>query len=525
MNRLLYFTGHRMRLLCWDGSKFDADYSFEPDDEGYRKFSEYLGAAARSPMKLLIDVIEEDFRVETVPHVFGKDRKAVIDRMVDRFYRSSRNFTYNEIIGREKTGRKDYKVLIGALTNPGILTRWLEIIEKAGVPISGIWTQPLVSRSVLPLLDAKSGPVLLVSQQVSSNLRQTFFRDGKMISSRQSVINQDANDISHIGSIAKPEVDRTIMYLRSQHLIDDDEVLQVHVLASDEQINSIEESFSNSGKDSFRVHHVRELEEKSGFSGYHSRFSDGIYAWLCLKEGFNSSHYDSGAGKERYRYSIMSTAMYAASICVLVLGLLMAESYISDAVEYNKATSLLVDQEKEYRKLYKKKFEAYEEVFANANVMNSAVDLARQIEQHGDVSPLDLYIELSRVLKRSGLNDITIDSINWKSEQVSQVKGKPEPVVNEPKVLLKHKIRHAAIIKGRIDVSRDNYSGSVDKIYQIIDALNEHSRVVTAEAIAMPVEVRSEKKFAAESGINKNESESEQGDFSLRVVMKGERDA
>ena len=71
------------------------------------------------------------------------------------------------------------------------------------------------------MIGAKKGPVLLVTQQVNSNLRQTFFMDGKMISSRQSVINQDAANISNIGKFAWPEVDKTLTFIRNQQQIED----------------------------------------------------------------------------------------------------------------------------------------------------------------------------------------------------------------------------------------------------------------------------------------------------------------
>ncbi|MDH5710160.1 MAG: hypothetical protein OEZ15_00640, partial [Gammaproteobacteria bacterium] len=77
MNRIFYFSGHRLTAFHWDGKKFQGACSFEPDAEGLNKFREYLQTTVKSPARLLVDVIEEDFRIETIPHVFGKDRKAV----------------------------------------------------------------------------------------------------------------------------------------------------------------------------------------------------------------------------------------------------------------------------------------------------------------------------------------------------------------------------------------------------------------------------------------------------------------
>ena len=525
MKRIFYFTGHRMSILHWSGKQFSGACSFEPDSDGYAKFEQYLQSSAKIATKLLVDVIEEDFRIESAPHVYGKDRAAVIERMIDRYYRASRQFTYSEIIARDRHGRKDNRVLLGAITNPDLIQPWLDIIEKCDVPLSGIWTLPLVSKQILPMLGAKKGPVLLVSQQVNSNLRQTFFRDGKMITSRQSVINLDASDISRLGEYAKPEVERTINFLRSQDLIRGDEVLHVHILAADEQIDSIRAMFTSTDREQVSIHRIRELEEKSGFKGYNSKFADGLFAWACLNLMQVGGHYGKRHEKNRYFYTLLAGGLYAASIALLVTGLLLTESYISGAIEHNKASELLVEQEKEYRQVYKNKFEAYEEVFANASVMKSAVSLASQIRQHSKVSPLDLMIEFSQIVDRAKLDDITIDSVSWQSEQVSEVKGKKQPLVSEPNVISKDRLRHVAVIEGRLAISADNYSASVDRIQDIIDALMDDDRIEQAEAIKMPVEVRSEKKFTAESGVKPDRDRRNNGGFSLRVIMKGVDDA
>jgi len=58
---------------------------------------------------------------------------------------------------------------------------------------------------------------------------------------------------------------------------------------------------------------------------------------------------------------------------VVFAGVLLAESKISDELEYEKAIVLLGQEEKNYKDLYAKKFKHFEEAFQNAGVMNSAV--------------------------------------------------------------------------------------------------------------------------------------------------------
>ena len=133
-----------------------------------------LCADEKSEIYQLVDVIEEDFRVETIPHVYGKDKQAVINRLLDKYYRSSNQFTYSETLSREKAGRKDDNVLLGAITNAKLITPWLEIIERCGTPLSGIWTLPLISKDLLKVMKVKADSVLLVSQQVSSSRSDSY---------------------------------------------------------------------------------------------------------------------------------------------------------------------------------------------------------------------------------------------------------------------------------------------------------------------------------------------------------------
>ncbi len=278
MKRIFYFSGHRLTVFHWRRKTLAGACSFESTEEGFSKFTRYLQRSAKTPTMLLLDVIEEDFRKDIIPHVYGKDRVAVISRLMDRHYRSSRHYTYSEIQGRQKTGRKDDEILLAAITNPELVRVWVRIIEECEVPLSGILSLPLVSRHILPVIGAKKGYVLLVSQQVNSNLRQTLFRDGKMLSSRQSVINQDAENISNIGAHARPEIDRTLTFIRNQHQLEDSEVINVHILGSDAQIDSLERAFADGASGKFHIHRLKNITEKLGISGLHDKFADSLFA-------------------------------------------------------------------------------------------------------------------------------------------------------------------------------------------------------------------------------------------------------
>ena len=485
---------------------------------------------------MLLDVIEEDFRKEVIPHVFGKDRKAVISRLIDRYYRASRQYTYAEVQGRLKTGRKDDEVLIGAITNPALIKPWLDIIEESDVPLSGIWSVPLVSKDLLPTIGAKKGPVLLVSQQVNSNLRQTFFIDGKMISSRQSVINQDAANITNIGRLAKPEVDRTLTFMRNQHQVEDDEVIHVHVIGSDSQLDSLTESFEPDPTHDYQIHRIKDVQDKLGIKGLPDKFSDGIFSWLAVNKFSAKSHYGESKEFNRFYHSVLSSALYATSVVVVLAALLMIESNISEGMSLKSSTDLLKQESTEFKRVYKEKYEAYEELFSNAGLMDTAVTLVRQIEASSENTPMDFMVELSKIISQPHLGTVYIDKIEWSTRQLdlakSKKKSRNKPVAiayKETNPASSDSIQHVAVVSGRIPVASDNYRESVNHINNIISVISENERVEDVSAISLPVEVRSSKKFASESKTSLSGeaavSKGNTGAFSLRVIMKAPENA
>ncbi len=518
MKRLFYFTGYRLSVLHWKGKELVGSSSFEPTVTGLEDFRTYLSQTEIIPGKFLVDVIEEDFRNEHIPHVGRKDRNSVVGRLLDRYYRSSKDYCYSEIIGRNKSGRKDDIVLLGAMTNPQLIQPWLTIIDECEVPLSGIWSLPVISKKLLKTIKASSGVVLLVSQQVNSNVRQTLFRDGKLLSSRQSIINQNQNDISGIGELAAPEVERTIAFIRSQNLVSPGESITLHILGCDEQIASLEKSFVSDDRQNVVIHPIEQLHKKLGLRGVNEKFSDSIFAWLCMNQGLSVSHYGDHEIFTRYKHLLAANALYLATLLVVIVSVLFTQANISDAVEFEKSIVFLKQEENNYKDLYSRKFEDFEEVFQNAGVMNSAVELAEQIKINSTTSPLDFLIRLSEILSQDDEDTLHIDKIEWKAVNLNE-KNKDHKAANFTAGL---PVKHNAIVTGRIDDLEQDYRASINHIQRIIDYLNNSPLVEEVAALKMPVDLRSESKFTTESGVDiKSRKERESsGVFILEVIMK-----
>lgn len=524
MKRLFYFTGYRLKVFHWKNRKLVGEVSFEPTESGLENFRNYLQQSINIPVKFLVDVIEEDFRIETVPHVGSKDRNAVVGRLIDRYYRSSQQYCFHEVVGREKSGRKDDRVLIGAMTNPMLIQPWLSIIDEYALPLSGIWSLPLISRLLLKKINAHKGITLLVSQQVNSNVRQSLFRDGQLLSSRQSIINQDFSDSDQIGEYAAPEVEKTLVFLRNQEFLGADEVVNLHIICNVRQLASIKEYFLSDDSQKVVIHSTESIVSNLKLGAVRGVFSDEIFSWLCISQPFSLSHYGKFSQFYCYFSRLASLTLYAASILVFVLGFLLMELNISSAIGHKEAISLLKKEKVEYQQVYRKKFKAFENIFKNAGVMSSAVVLASRIKRNARTSPLDFMIQLSRILSNKSLPVIQIDKIEWWAANTGEEKQRTATGNKSTKVNFtsKNAVVNRAIVKGRINVVQSNYRESIRQVNAILSALKENPSVIAVKAISMPVDFRSDSKFSSESGVDTRDKNKHtlSGVFSFSITMR-----
>ena len=78
--RALFVSAHKIAVYHWHKGDLASSYLFDANQEGKQFFERYLRETPNIPMYMLIDVFEEEFKRDTVPHVFGADRAAIIER-------------------------------------------------------------------------------------------------------------------------------------------------------------------------------------------------------------------------------------------------------------------------------------------------------------------------------------------------------------------------------------------------------------------------------------------------------------
>ncbi len=223
----VYLTNTRLVSLVTTGGRIVSRREFAVSGAGAAAFETYLAGMASVPVHIFTDLAEEDFRLDTVPHLRGGDRDAVLARKLAQIFRNT-PYRYAILQGREPEGRRDDRVLYTAITNPEVLRPWIECIERLHVPLAGIHSAAVLSGVLLDELDLVFAHTLLVTFTPGEAMRQTYFRDREIKFSRLTPI--DLEQGQSLGAMISEETTRTWQYLDSLRHFGHDDRLEVCVL-------------------------------------------------------------------------------------------------------------------------------------------------------------------------------------------------------------------------------------------------------------------------------------------------------
>ena len=231
---LIYLNNERLLSVIWRNGKTLEAQSFPVDVGGQTAFAQYAKRWSRLRVYFLVDLIEEDFRLDTIPHVRGGDRRELLERKLNQLFRGT-PFRHAIVLDREAAGRRDDRVLYTSVTNPELLTPWLEILESVRAPLVGIYSAPLLSARLLKPLGQTAKHALLVTLQQGNHLRQSYTHLGKTKFSRMTPLG--GHFAQHPMAAITEEVRKTWDYLESLRYFESGESLHVCVLVGAAEFN------------------------------------------------------------------------------------------------------------------------------------------------------------------------------------------------------------------------------------------------------------------------------------------------
>ncbi len=508
----VYLSGNEIALYASRSGSLNLLGRFNQNPVGLEAFKQQLARLGTAPVAVLADLIEEEFRKESLPHALGQGRKSLHARQVGKLYRST-PFRRSTVVGRDGDGRRDDQVVFSALTNRDSLEPVLEIIEEQRVPLSGIYSLPICTERLLKPLGTKADNVLVVSEQPGGGLRQTLIHEGKVHFSRLAPITE--NTPAEFCGALTAEIDTTQRYLFTLRLFPRDEPLEVFVLTDGARAEAMDGLCVNS--DTIHYHPVI-LSEVAGQIGYRqfpdTRFGDSLFVYLLHRRSC-SNHYAQAPHLRSFHTWQLQHATHAALWLVIVGGLVVSGTNMVDAwlmhrdvASVQQATSLVDER-------YQQVTRQLPEEFEDARSVREAVRIADRIES-GQIDLGEFLSMLGSGFSAQG--DLVMEGVKWFSSETPQATpGAGQPSGRDQAESLKNNQYVISNIKGHLRAFDGNYSKAHQQIEKLAGWFRQQPGVHNAQVVNKPLNTRTDSEL---NGALKQKGGYETARFELRVVME-----
>ncbi|MBI3936278.1 MAG: hypothetical protein HY323_04815 [Betaproteobacteria bacterium] len=483
---LISVSANQATVGRWRGGRLFECLPFPNDDDGLSAYKDFLATAKPALAHIMVDAVEEDYRFETLPHSYGRDREEMVARKLKQHYRATPYFTA-WLQGRESGKRRDDRYLFSALTNPDLVTPWLQPLIAAGCPIAGVYLLPMVSQALLDKLDFHAPNLLIISQH-ASGLRLTFFRDQQLRISR--LTRGDVSTPQARMRFYVDEISNTRLYLHALRTMTLDEHLTVVMLDRDDTLANIAQSIS---RDNVNLDCVRlgreELASRIGLSAeLFESTPDALYLFLLgLKApASNLAPASVTAGYQRYR---ARRSIYAACGIIAFAGAAWTGVNVYQIVDLRAQAEDAARQTAQQVRLYQETTRQFPAAPASAENLKKAVEIAQKIRDTSR-TPEAMMALVSRALEASP--NIVVREFGWKfgtTEIDVEDSGSRSPAAEPPAGTGGRPRRQSGFLAGEVRPFRGDYRAAIDTINGFARRLAQHPAVAEVRVVRLPLNV------------------------------------
>jgi hypothetical protein len=484
---LLFLSAENFQAYLWNGNGLSFAHEFSNDADGREQFSAFV-EQHRNPTYLLVDIIEEDFHLETIPHLIGPSRSALINRKFEQYYRST-PFRQATLLKRQEEGRRDDEYLFSALTNPQRITPWLDTLLENHVPLAGIYSIPNISAPLLK--DIQSEHLLLLTWERNAGLRQTYFHNKRLHFSRLIPINEKGTLIDAVIS----ETPRTQQYLKSLSLPPPGEVLEVYILCHANEIAQLKTQLSSDGEQHFNYLDISEfaLQYKCKQEIEDSDSTPLFLNLLATKPP--RAHYANSDHTHFFMLWQLRFVLFGLAIFILLLGFLWSGMAFWQSEQFSSETQPLLQQTARLQTQTQGIQRNFDNTSVPAADMKTAVLLVRSLNQYSH-PPQEIIYELSAVLE--SFPRITLNELSWEASPADAA-----PSLYPAQVIT---------FDGTLTGFGHDHRGALTYLEKFEHALIQHG--YTVSATSLPLDISSKGSISGKS------AEESIGNFTLKIVWR-----
>lgn len=517
--RILFLTDSDARAYDWQRGQLTFVARFAGgDDPDLEEFEQWLRLQRRVPIFVVADVIELDFRYETIPHAVLREGQQLRQRKLVNMYRAT-PFRHALGLGREQIGRRDDRILFSAITNPDALAPWLPLINKQKAPLAGICAPPLLlSKAGKAFKDAH---VLLVNRDSHSGLRLTYFFNGELRFSRLAP--HFLETPAELGPILVEEVARTQQYLLNLKLIGRDDTLHITVADHTPLLTSWQDALPSTRLLQFEAISLTELARQAGARSF--KESDSYVELLAIlsAQGFAQNHYGTGPYlHEAYLRLVRVTAQMTA-IALTALGVLIMASEAFTLYELNHQTEQFNTSTKLAQQKYQQIKTAFPAAPASAAAMQEADAVIAKLTSE-KMAPQRLLADISHALDKAPAIQLT--KLTWRYGDPQDTTGDDPTKLNAARAARPNPDPGAAgnagsekkwhaLLEGEIPatIKQRDALAAVDAVTQALSRKD-----VSVEVLRLPYNVRPDAPLEGKSGGALPQQPTQPPTITLRII-------
>jgi len=503
----VYLTNNRLVSMITQGKRIAARREFAVTGAGASEFERYLSSFVDAPTHLFTDLSEEDFRLDTIPHVGARDREAIVARKLGQIFRSS-PYRYAVMQGREPEGRRDDRVIYTAITNPELLRPWVDAIERHAIPLAGIYSAAVFSSVMLEELDLVFPHTLLVTFTPGQAMRQTYFRDGEIKFSRLTPV--DLEEGQTLGAMVAEETTRTWQYLDSLRHFGGDDRLEVCVLVHPSDRPAVQPELRDFAQIQYRLVDMEQASMKLGLkpAPLDSTDEEVLVHLFLMRPAAN--HF---ASPELRRFSSLRRARIAinqVSVAILVAGIAWGGYNFFRALQGNQAEQQVNRDISTLDREYDEITRALPSFGVGGSTMRDAVAFYNASIRSFPSLP-EFLVPLSRVLQ--SYPDVQLTQLAWQASD--DAKATPTMSLGAPRSLPVQAMNRTdappppssaadnngnppyaggkfevALLEASVRVGANDFRGAIDRAQQVSEAIGKLPGY-RCEVLESPLDVRS----------------------------------
>lgn len=513
---ILCVTNQSLTAGLWHGTKLQSYKIFKNQDEDHTAFSQYMARYAGVNVYLIVDAIEEDYKLEALPHTTGNARREIVERKLSQFNRNSVYRTAH-FINRDTDKRKDDNFIFVALSNTDFMQSWMDVIQAEHIPLVGVYLLPMVSQVMVRQMKLMA-PHILLCERLSSGLRQTYMHNGRLRMSRLTpMADVKPEQLSYFYLV---EIEKTRLYLLSQRLITAETGLQMVLPAYDETSERIANSISQDQGIECKTVDILAYAKNSNIKQETVKTHPELLHMQLLANGNIPDNLAPADFTKTHNINKLCRNIHIGAAIIAIAGVLLSSIYFVQGYQINNEIDEAAIKTKRQLDQYELVAQNFPETPMPGGDLKTAVEIAKTINRQ---TPKQLMQVLSKALKDE--ENVAISRIHW--VQTDQVDIKDEDSLQNTQSSQNAKVSNVnqsglvqvGFINAEIRRFTGDYRAALATASQFAAQLRADPLVSQVKILQEPVNVSS---LASLQGSTKDEATTQRTPavFKLKVVLK-----